>query len=96
MKILNICTRSMVSIAVLAAFCGAEAATGRASVMPSTDTARMPTMPTFTLNTIGNPAVTTINVPAEVTNIAHNIVPTPTPEPQPQPIPECPDGGVKN
>ncbi len=94
MKILNLCTKSVASIAVLAAFCGAEAATSRASMMPSTDTARMPTMPIFSLNTIGNPAVTTIDIPAEVVNAGHNI--TPPPHPDPKPTPECADGGVKN
>ena len=109
----------MVSVAVLAMFCDANAAqNGRASMMPSvtsagnTNAARMPTMPTFSLNTIGNPAVTTINQPAE-TNVPHNtVVPTPTPKPDinpdpkpddkpdtkpdDKPKPECPDGGVKD
>lgn len=85
----------MASIAVLATFCGAEAATGRSSMMP-TETARMPSMPVVSLNTIGNPAVTTISMPTEVVNAGHSITPTPTPTPEPTPVVECPDGGVKN
>lgn len=81
----------MVSVAVLAAFCGAEAATGRSSMMP-VDSARMPSMPVVSLNTIGNPAVTTIDIPSEVSNT----VVIPTPDPDPHVIPGCPDGGVEN
>ncbi len=95
MKILNLCVNSMVSVAVLATFCGAEAATGRSSMMP-TETARMPSMPVVSLNTIGNPAVTTISMPTEVVNAGHSITPTPTPTPEPTPVVECPDGGIKN
>ena len=95
MKILNLCVNSMVSVAVLATFCGAEAATGRSSMMP-TETARMPSMPVVSLNTIGNPAVTTISQPTEVVNAGHSITPTPTPTPEPTPVVECPDGGIKN
>ncbi len=91
MKILNLCVNSMVSVAVLAAFCGAEAATGRSSMMP-VDSARMPSMPVVSLNTIGNPAVTTIDIPSEVSNT----VVIPTPDPDPHVIPGCPDGGVEN
>lgn len=83
----------MVSVAVLAAFCDAQAATGRASMMPSPEVVRMPTMPTFSLNTIGNPAVTTVSQPVDV-NTGHSITPTPTPDPKPADV--CPDGGVKN
>ena len=85
----------MVSVAVLATFCGAEAATGRSSMMPA-ETARMPSMPVVSLNTIGNPAVTTISMPTEVVNAGHSITPTPTPTPEPTPVVECPDGGIKN
>ena len=93
MKVLNLCIKSMVSFAVIATFCGANAAqNGRASMMPATDTARMPTMPTFSLNTIGNPAVSVINEPAEV----NNAMPIPTPKPEPKPNSDCPDGGVRN
>ena len=104
MKMLNLFEKSMVSIAVIAACCGANAASGRAGVMTSTAAARMPAMPTVGLTVIGNPAVTTINQPAEV-NQPHPIInptpqpepePEPEPEPQPEPTPECPDGGVKN
>lgn len=92
----------MVSIAVIVACCGANAATGRSGVMTSTTAARMPTMPSVGLTTIGNPAVVTINQPAEV-NSVHTVVdptpgptPPPPPEPQPEPTPECEDGGVMN
>ena len=96
MKILNLCAKSMVSIAVIAAFCDANAApSGRASMMPSADAMRMPTMPTVSLNTLGNPAVTTISQPVAVGG--HAVTPTPTPvDPTPDPKPGCPDGGVEN
>lgn len=103
MKMLNLFGKSMVSVAVLATCCGADAAqNGRVSMMPvagNVSSARMPTMPTVSLNTIGNPAVHTINQPVEAT-YNHNIIPTPTPTPtptpDPKPVSECPDGGVKN
>ena len=94
MKMLNLFGKSVVSVAVLANFCGANAApSGRASMMPSVNTGRMPTMPTVSLNTIGNPAVTTMSQP--VIN-AVTVNPTPTPTPDPKPSSECQDGGVKN
>jgi hypothetical protein len=84
----------MASVAVLATFCGAEAATGRQSVMPA-DIARMPSMPVVSLNTIGNPAVTTLDQPSGVVNTVVP-TPTPTPTPEPEPISNCQDGGVEN
>lgn len=102
MKILNLYVKSMVSFAVFFACCDAGfAETGRASMMPNVQSARMPTMPTFSLNTIGNPAVTTVAQPPVVTNtVAPTPTPTPTPTPDPKPDPkpstDCPDGGVKN
>ena len=98
MKMLNLFGKSVVSVAVLANFCGANAApSGRASMMPSVNTGRMPTMPTVSLNTIGNPAVTTMSQPV-INAVTVNQTPTPTPDPTPDPKPssECPDGGVKN
>lgn len=99
MKMLNLFGKSMVSVAVLVACCGANAAqNGRVSMMPAAgnvSSARMPTMPTVSLNTVGNPAVHTINQPVEAT-YNHNIIPTPEPTPDPKPVSECPDGGVKN
>ncbi len=101
MKMLNLFGKSMVSVAVLATCCGANAAqNGRVSMMPAVDSAssaRMPTMPVVSLNTIGNPAVQTISQPVEAT-YNHEVMPTPPtpPTPDPKPISECPDGGVKN
>lgn len=98
MKMLNLFGKSVVSVAVLANFCGANAApSGRASMMPSVNTGRMPTMPTVSLNTIGNPAVNTMSQPV-INAVTVNPTPTPTPDPTPDPKPssECPDGGVKN
>ena len=96
---LNLFGKSMVSVAVLVTCCGANAAqNGRVSMMPAAgnvSSARMPTMPTVSLNTVGNPAVHTINQPVEAT-YNHNIIPTPEPTPDPKPVSECPDGGVKN
>ena len=93
MKILNLFEKSVISVAVFATCFTVNAAeNGRAAM-----SARMPTMPTFGLNTLGNPAVTTINVPAEVnTEHAHVVPDTPTPAPEPKPATECLDGGVKN
>ena len=103
MKMFNLFGKSVVSVAVLATFCGANAApngrnggaeaqAGRASAM----TMRMPTMPTVGLNTIGNPAVTTMNQPVVNVVPAPGPTPEPGPDPQPDPRPDCPDGGVKN
>ena len=92
MKMLNLFGKSVVSVAVLANFCGANAApSGRASMMPSVNTGRMPTMPTVSLNTIGNPAVTTMSQP-----VINAVTVNPTPTPDPKPSSECQDGGVKN
>ncbi len=94
MKMFNLLGKSVVSMAVIVACCGADAAeNGRAGMMAAGTSARMPTMPVVGLTTIGNNAVTTINQPAEV-NTA--VIPTPTPTPTPTPSTGCPDGGVKN
>lgn len=95
MKMFNLFEKSVVYIAVLMAFGGADAAqNGRASVMPTMNTtaARMPTIPAVSVTTIGNPAVTAISQ----TGSLPTVVPQPTPDPDPDPKPECPDGGVKN
>ena len=95
MKLLNVFGKTICGVAVFATCSGADAAqNGRASMMPSAESARMPTMPTFSLNTIGSPSVTVIDTPAEIKNINNNVTPTPTPTPTP--VKECPDGGVKN
>lgn len=95
MKILNLCGKSMVSIAVMAMFGAVNAApSGRASMMPGATSARMPTMPTVSLNTIGNPAVTTISAPVNINNTT--VAPTPTVDPEPHPEPKCADGGIEN
>ena len=75
MKMLNLFGKSVVSVAVFAACFGANAAdNGRVGMLSGGTPLRMPTMPTVGLTTIGNPAVTTINQPAE-TNYVHNVVP---------------------
>lgn len=104
MKILNLFGKSVVSIAVLAAFGDAGAAqNGRVGMVGAAGvvtTARMPSMPSFSLNTIGNPAVQTMDQQPEVAYKQYNngstVVPTPTPTPDPTPVSECPDGGIKN
>jgi hypothetical protein len=93
MKMLNLFGKSMVSVAVMAVVCAANAAqNGRVSVMGNVATPRMPVMPTVGLTTIGNTGVTTVNQP--VSNPA--VTPAPQPNPQPQPATTCPDGGVEN
>ena len=95
MKYMNLLGKTMVSVAVLATFGGVNAAqNGRAS-MANSNPGRMPTMPTVSLNTIGNPAVNSISEPAGVSNGIPSPVPVPTPTPTPTPSP-CPDGGVQN
>lgn len=61
----------------------------------ATTTARMPTMPTMSINTIGTHAISGVTLP---TNTAPTPTPTPEPNPGPQPTPsaDCPDGGVRN
>ena len=96
MKILNLCGKTMVSVAVIAAFCDANAApSGRASMMPD----RMPTSPVVSTTVVGNPAVTTMTQPIVP---GPSVIPTPGPTPTPDPTPDpdhdpvCPDGGVEN
>ena len=109
MKNMNLFGKTMVSVAVLAAFGVADAATnGRANAVGGTSAARMPVMPTVTLNSIGNPAVHTINLPSGVQNggITTPIIPNPNPNPNNPDNPDnpnnpdtpspCPDGGVEN
>jgi len=107
MKILNLFGKSVVGIAVLAAFGGANAAApGRAGAVSGSTTARMPTMPVVSLNTIGNPAVKTIDTPNNVSTGLPNITPTPVKPDPDKPKPDnpdnppapskCPDGGVEN
>ena len=97
MKNTNLLGKTMVSVAVLAAFGAANAAQNvRAGLAGGTNSQRMPTMPTVSLNTIGNPAVNTISQPAGVQSGG---IPTPIPTPTPTPTPtpsNCPDGGVAN
>ena len=101
MKIMNLFGKICVGLAGMAVFCDVQAAdngrTSRSTMVSmnsaNTSSGRMPTMPIVSLNTIGNPAVETINEPVEVKNLP-TIIPTPDPEPQPEPV--CPDGGVKN
>ena len=108
MKMLNLCGKTVISVAVVMATFGADAAqSGRIAAAKM----RMPTMPTTGLTTIGNPAVNTVNVPSGVVSGGgFNITPTPNnpnnPIPDnpdnpnnpdnPQPQTDCPDGGVKN
>lgn len=101
MKISNLFGKSVVSMAVLAAFGGAYAAqNGRANRALDVNAARMPTMPTVPLNTIGSPVVNTVSQPAEANSGGiPSPIPTPTPGPIPGPTPtpsDCPDGGVRD
>lgn len=99
---MNLFGKISVGLAGLAVFCGAQAAdNGRPSrttkiTAADVQSARMPTLPIVSLNTIGNPAVTTIDEPAEAVNIVPTPQPQPQPQPQPEPSKECPDGGVKD
>lgn len=95
MKIVNLSGKFIASLAVFALYGAAFAADNTRSsrsTMPSS--ARMLTMPIVSLNTVGNPAVTTIETPAAVVNNSGipSIIPTPTPDPKP----ECADGKAKN
>lgn len=99
---MNLLGKTVVSIAVLAVFAGAEAAqNGRAGMMSGKTSARMPTMPVVSLNTLGNPAVSTVN---QVVQPSGGGYPTPTPVDPVDPVDpidpdtpsECPDGGVAN
>ncbi|MBR3510842.1 MAG: hypothetical protein IKN73_02165 [Alphaproteobacteria bacterium] len=105
MKIINVFGKSVVSVAVLAAFGACYAAdngrNGNRSMMPSVTmvnaSARMPVQNVTGLSVINNPAVTTTDVPVQVVQTQHIVpTPTPTPTPEPEPVKECEDGGVKN
>ena len=79
---------SAVSVAVCALVGVADAATGRAGYSNVRATgpasvARMPSMPTLPINSVGN-------ISTDVPTGGTNVVPEPPVEP------ECPDGGVKN
>ena len=104
MKMFNLFGKSAAFMA-LVAVCGAvEAAqngrdgaqnsqTGRSGMM----SARMPTIPTTGLTTIGNPAVhvtTLSDTPGINNNVIPTPIPVPVPTPEPEPVPDCPDGGV--
>lgn len=111
MNMKNFIVKPLAFLFVFSAFAGVSVAdTGRASFMgnataragSNVNTARMPTMPIVSMNTIGNPAVSTVSQPVN-TNTGI-VIPTPEPEPEPEPgptpptppTPECPDGGVRN
>ncbi len=97
MKKLNYFGIMLTSFAVMLAFSGANAAdNGRPN--RSAMTARMPTMPVVSLNTVGNPAVQNIDLSGNLSVSEGSIVPTPVvPTPTPDtPKSECEDGGVKN
>lgn len=89
-------------VSAIVCFNGVNAAPSR-SLMGTSDTgagratttARMPTMPTMSINTIGTHAISGVTLP---TNTAPTPTPTPEPNPGPQPTPsaDCPDGGVRN
>lgn len=96
MKNMKLFGKTVVSVAVLAAFGAADAATNaRANAVGGTNSVRMPVMPTVTLNTLGNPAVNTISMPSGIPNPIPNPNPNPNPDPDPDPT-DCPDGGVRN
>ena len=85
----------MLGIAVFGAFGGANAATGRASMMlPTTTAGRMPTIPIPSITTIGNPAVLPTDIPVHTP--VGSTTPVNPPHPDPEPEKECLDGGVKN
>ena len=105
MKVLNLCGKTVISVAVLMATWGADAAqTGRIAAAKM----RMPTMPTTGLTTIGNPAVNTVSVPSGVVsgggfNITPNVPNNPNPDnPGDNTTPDnptpsaCPDGKEEN
>ena len=94
-KLLWSCIAGISAVVCLGAV-NANAAGGRAmsgGVNAGRSIARMPTMPTISINTVGTHAVSDVTYPETPT-------PTPTPEPTPEPTPDtpsdCPDGGVRN
>ncbi|MBP5794938.1 MAG: hypothetical protein J6W41_02890 [Alphaproteobacteria bacterium] len=74
------------------------------SMTAGTTTARMPTMPTMSINTIGTHAVSGVGTPTGTVNTGTNtggngggVNPNPNPNPNPDPTPtDCEDGGVAN
>ena len=87
MKMTNLLNKTMFFVVAVATVYAANAAEIGRSVQNSANTARMPTLSVMTINTMGNPAVTTVQEPAAINHYA----PTPTPV-----TPDCADGGVKN
>ena len=100
MKTLNYFGITLTSFAVMLTFGGVNAAeNGRSSrsVMPqNVNTARMPTMPVVSLNTVGNPAVQNIDLSGNLSVNNGGIVPTPVVPTPDTPTSKCEDGGVKN
>ena len=95
----------LAGLSALVVIGGANAAPSRSSVGANarngSTTARMPTMPTMSINTVGTHAVsgvatTTGGSVTPTPNPDPNPQPQPQPQPQPVPGPECPDGGVRN
>lgn len=88
--------------AALVVMSGADAAPR--SMTAGTTTARMPTMPTMSINTIGTHAVSGVGTPTGTVNTGTNtggngggVNPNPNPNPNPDPTPtDCEDGGVAN
>ena len=94
---MNLFGKTVVSMAVLLAFGGADAAqNGRVSMMTGATSSRMPVMPVVSLNTIGNPAVQTVGGSGNT----GSGLPTPHIDPQNPDNPDtpsgCEDGGVRN
>ena len=92
-------------VAALVCCVGLANAAGRATTgnaRAGATTARMPTMPTMSINTIGTHAVAGTDVPVVSggNNGGGNVNPNPNPNPQPGPTPNpgtgCEDGGVEN
>lgn len=88
--------------AALVVVSGANAAS-RSMTAGGTTTARMPTMPTMSINTIGTHAVSGVGTPTGgnggVVTGGGNVNPNPNPNPDPNPTPtptDCEDGGVAN
>ncbi len=103
MKMLNLCGKSVVSIAVLATFSAAVAAEGSRgsrSMMPTTapSAGRMLVAPTVSLNTFNNPAVGVVSQPVQ----ANITIPVPVnpddpkPDDPDEPESKCDDGKVEN
>ena len=91
----NLLWSCLAGIAALVCFGADVNAAGRSMVAgTSAGAARMPTMPTMSINTIGTHAIAGVAVDQPAP--APTPVPQPEPQPQPEPVPTCDDGSVVN